>query len=128
MPSPQWIVGGSYQKGRRMNGGKWSETDIELLLINAEDGSLRRDVFREKAGNYNEARFVSDHIAQKLNLTPRKVAVPGKVDRKNETWAILPLFDIMTIKDFDNSKKFSGTDFFIYQILQSGNLKNIVMQ
>ena len=104
MPSPQWIVGGSYQKGRRMN-GKWSETDIELLLINAADGALQRDVFREKAGRYKEARFISDHIAKKLKLSPRKVATSASVNK---------------------SKKFSGTDYFVYQIQQSGKLKNIV--
>ena len=125
MPSPQWIVGGSYQKGRRMN-GKWSETDIELLLINAANGALQREVFREKAGRYKEARFISDHIAKKLKLSPRKVVTSASVNRKNETWAILPFFDIMTIKDYNKSKKFSGTDYFVYQIQQSGKLKNIV--
>ncbi len=125
MPSPQWIVGGSYQKGRKMK-GNWSESDIELLLINANDGALQREVFREKAGRFKEARFISDQIAKKLKLTPRKSVATGNVDRKNETWAILPFFDIMTIKDYDNSKKFSGTDHFIYQIQQSGKLKNIV--
>ena len=125
MPSPQWIVGGSYQKGRKMK-GKWNESDIELLLINANDGALQREVFREKAGRFKEARFISDQIAKKLKLTPRKSVATGNVDRKNETWAILPFFDIMTIKDYDNSKKFSGTDHFIYQIQQSGKLKNIV--
>lgn len=125
MPAPQWIVGGSYQKGRKMKGG-WSETDIELLLVNADSGALQREVFREKAGRYKEARFISDQIAKKLNLSPRKAVATGKVDRKNETWAVLPFFDVMTIKDFDNSKKFSGTDFFIYQLQQSGKLKNLV--
>ena len=84
MPSPQWIVGGSYQKGRRIN-NKWHETDIELLLINADDGALQRDVFREKAGHYNEIKFISEKIAVQLGLTPRKSVSSETPDRKKET-------------------------------------------
>ncbi|MBQ8753888.1 MAG: hypothetical protein IJZ19_02545 [Lentisphaeria bacterium] len=125
MPSPQWIVGGSYQKGRRIN-NKWNETDIELLLINANDGVLQRDVFREKAGHYNEIKFISEKIAQKLKLSPREFSATVSTNRKNETWAILPFFKILSIKDFENATKFSGSDFFVYQLQQSGKLKNIV--
>ncbi len=125
MPSPQWIVGGSYQKGRRIN-NKWHETDIELLLINADNGALQRDVFREKAGHYNEIKFISEKIAVQLGLTPRKSVSSETPDRKKETWAVLPFFRILSIKDFDEATKFSGSDFFIYQLQQSRKLKNIV--
>ncbi|MBO7328670.1 MAG: hypothetical protein J6W00_07870, partial [Lentisphaeria bacterium] len=125
MPSPQWIVGGSYQKGRRIN-NKWNETDIELLLINADDASLQREVFREKAGHYSEIKFISEKIAKKLNLSPRGAIVEGAGDRSGEIWAVLPFLRILSIGDFDRAAKFSGTDFFIYQLQQSGKLKRIV--
>ena len=93
MPSPQWIVGGSYQKGRRIN-NKWNETDIELLLINADNAALQREVFREKAGHYNEIKFIAEKIAKKLNLSPRSVKMDGSANRAGETWAVLPFFRI----------------------------------
>lgn len=125
MPSPQWIVGGSYQKGRRIN-NKWNETDIELLLINADNAALQREVFREKAGHYNEIKFIAEKIAKKLNLSPRSVKMDGSANRAGETWAVLPFFRILSIRDFDRAAKFSGTDFFTYQLQQSGKLKRIV--
>ena len=125
LPPPQWIVGGSYQKGRRIN-DKWHESDIEFLLVNAENGAIQREVFREKAGHYGEVKFIAEKIAKKLNLVPRSPKEAETADRRNETWAVLPFFRILSIKDFDRATKFSGTDYFIYQLQQSGRLKNIV--
>ena len=126
MPQPQWIVGGSYQKGRCIN-NQWNETDIELLLINADDGGLQREVFREKAGHYDEIKFISEKIARDLHLSPKNKSEPEKpINRKDEIWAILPFFRILSIDDFNKSEIFSGSDFFVYQIQQSEKLKDIV--
>ena len=69
LPPPQWIIGGAYQKGRRIS-NKWVETDVELLIVDAENGNLQREVFREKVGHYSEIKFTADKIAAKLKLPP----------------------------------------------------------
>ena len=125
MPKPQWIVGGSYQVGRRIN-NKSSETDIELLIVDATTGDLFRNVFREKAGHYAEIHFIADQIAKKIKLSPKKVITVNLPDRSRETWAVLPFAKILSIKDFDRSSQFPGTDQFVYALMQSGKIGNIV--
>ena len=125
MPQPDWIIGGAYQRGRKMS-GNWSETDIELLLTKTADASLQREVYREKAGHYNEIRFIADKAAEKLQLRPKNAYGGPAPKRDSETWAILPFFRIMTQADFERGPAFADADMFSYLLQQSGKIGNIV--
>ena len=125
MPSPDWIIGGSYQRGRKMSEG-WSETDIELLLIQTESGKLQREVFREKAGHYGEIQFIADKTAEKLQLRPKTEYQGEAPSRIGETWAVLPFFRIMTLADFEKGPSFSDADMFTYLLQESKKIGNIV--
>lgn len=125
LPSPQWIIGGAYQKGRRIS-NKWVETDVELLIVDAGNGNLQREVFREKAGHYSEIKFTADKIAAKLKLSPRNPAVSSNIDRKNEKWAVLPFQKLLKVNDFNKKNSFFDSDIFLYQLQQSNQIGKLV--
>lgn len=125
MPAPDWIIGGSYQIGRKMSGG-WSETDIELLLVDSASGAPRREVFREKAGHYDEVRFIADTVAGKLHLRPRGEYRGPAPERREETWAVLPFVKIIQAADFDRARSFHESDLFCYLLQRSGKIGNVV--
>ena len=122
MPEPDWIIGGSYQTGRRIS-DKWLESDIELVWINTAANTMRRQVFREKAGHYNEIKFIADFIAAQLKLEPRKKNILPQTDRSGETWLVMPFHKILSLNDFTH--KISWDDSGLLNKIISSSGKNI---
>ncbi|MBR2910854.1 MAG: hypothetical protein IKC05_04540, partial [Lentisphaeria bacterium] len=120
------FIGGSYQKGRRIPNSRYSETDIELLIVHARNGHLQRNVFREKAGHYGEIKFIADQIARKLKLAPQKTNTQVNISRKQETWAVLPFLKLLRISDFNKRTSFFDSDIFLYQLQQTEKIGKLV--